>query len=153
MQPFLYKKLRKNPNIYAMISEHFDGEIIARLISYFSYNSLRGSSRRGGAKALLLAMRYFRAGSDIVLTPDGPKGPRYSVADGVIAIARKNRAKIVTFNYKPDRYWQLNSWDRFVIPKPFSKITFYSSEAFDISNFTDEEAKDYIKKRLMENAI
>lgn len=152
MQPFLYKKLRDR-DVYAMISEHSDGEIIAKLIEFFGFKSIRGSSRRGGAKALIGAIKKLKEGNDIAITPDGPKGPRFSVANGVVAIAKKNRVKIIIFNYKVDRYWRFNSWDKFIVPKPFSRIEFFASEPFSIEEFSDEEAKKYIKERLLENAI
>ena len=152
MQPFLYKKLR-DKKIYAMISVHSDGEAISKLIKFFKLNSIRGSSRKGGAKVLLLAIKKLREGFDIALTPDGPKGPRHSVADGIVAMAKKSNVKIVTFNYRADRYWQLGSWDRFIIPKPFSTIEFFASEPFSINHLSDEEAKIYIRERLLENAI
>ena len=98
-------------------------------------------------------LKKLREGFDIALTPDGPKGPRHSVADGIVAMAKKSNVKIVTFNYRADRYWQLGSWDRFIIPKPFSTIEFFASEPFSINHLSDEEAKIYIRERLLENAI
>ncbi len=152
MQPFLYKKVR-NKSVYAMISEHSDGEAISKLIKFFKFNSIRGSSRKGAVRVLLLAIKRLREGSDVALSPDGPKGPRHSVANGIVAMARKSNAKIVTFNYKPDKYWQFKSWDRFIIPKPFSTIEFFASEPFSINHLSDAEAKIYIRERLLKNAI
>lgn len=153
MQPFLYKKLRKKIKIYTIISEHFDGEIIATLAKLFGFGSIRGSSRKGGLKALIQSIGAINKGFDIALTPDGPKGPRFSVANGVVTIAKKSNSKIVTFSYKASSYWEINSWDRFMIPKPFSKLTFISSEPIDIINLDNESAKNYIQERLMQNAL
>ncbi len=153
MQPFLYKKLRDKRDIYAMISEHSDGEIIARLIGFFGFKSIRGSSKRGGTKALFNVFKKLKDAKDIAITPDGPKGPRFSIANGVVAIAKKNDTKIIIFNYKADKYWRFNSWDKFVVPKPFATIEFFASEPFSIAHLSDEEAKIYIKERLLENAI
>ncbi|WP_200762696.1 lysophospholipid acyltransferase family protein [Nitrosophilus alvini] len=150
MQPYLYKKVRKKPKIACMISEHFDGEIIAGIIRYFGFESIRGSSTRGSVKVLLKAIKKMREGYDIAITPDGPKGPRHSVADGIIAISKKADAYIVPFRYKASSYWQLKSWDRFIIPKPFSKLTFMASEPFKVTDMESKEAKEYIKKRLSE---
>lgn len=152
MQPFLYKKIRKKRDISVMISEHFDGEIISKLINLFKFNSIRGSSKRGGVKALAKALRAIKT-QDIAITPDGPRGPMHSVADGVVAISKKSKAKVVLFNIKVDRYWRLNSWDKFIIPKPFSNIEFFVSEPISLSELDSESAKNYIKERLLENAI
>jgi lysophospholipid acyltransferase (LPLAT)-like uncharacterized protein len=153
MQPFLYKKLRDKRDIYAIISEHSDGEIIARLIEFFGFKSIRGSSKRGGVKALFGAMKKLKEANDIAITPDGPRGPRFSIANGVVAIAKKSNTKIIIFNYKVDKYWQLKSWDKFIIPKPFSSIEFFASEPFLIEDLGEEEAKIHIKNKLLENAM
>ncbi len=150
MQPYLYKKVRGKHKIAVMISEHFDGEIIARIVKRFGIDSVRGSTKKGAAKVLLNAIRKMRDGYDIAITPDGPRGPRYSVAEGIVAISKKEDAYIVPFRYKASKYWQLNSWDRFIIPKPFSRLTFYVGEPFKIEEFDDKSTKEYIKKRMLQ---
>lgn len=150
MQPYLYKKVRKEHKIAVMISEHFDGEIIAKTVKRFKIDSIRGSTKKGAAKVLLNAIKRLREGFDIAITPDGPRGPRYSVADGIVAISKKENVFIVPFHYKASRFWQLNSWDRFIIPKPFSKLTFYIGEPFKVDKFNNEDAKEYIKKQMLQ---
>jgi lysophospholipid acyltransferase (LPLAT)-like uncharacterized protein len=83
------------------------------------------------------------------LTPDGPKGPRHEVHDGIVAMAQKTNTKILLVTIKPTKYWQLNSWDRFVIPKPFGTINFYLSELLDVSGVEPTEANALIQKGLM----
>jgi lysophospholipid acyltransferase (LPLAT)-like uncharacterized protein len=136
-----------------MISQSKDGEIISKIYSLFGVESIRGSSSKGGTKALISTIKEIKFGNDVALTPDGPRGPRFSVADGVIAIAQKSSAKIVVLNSKPTKYWQFKSWDKFILPKPFGKIDFYMSEPFDISNLGFEEARDFIKNKMLINAI
>lgn len=136
-----------------MISEHFDGEIISRLIGYFGLESIRGSSKKGAAKVLIAAIRKLKEGYDIAITPDGPRGPRHSVQNGIVAISRKTGASIVAFNCRPSSFWQLKSWDRFVIPKPFCTLVFRASAPFGLDGLSDEEAKELVKKRLLENAV
>lgn len=150
MQPFLYKRVRPSHKIAVMISEHFDGELIARTIEHFGFESIRGSSKKGGARVLISAIKRLKEGYDIAITPDGPRGPRYSVASGIIALSQKTGAKIVPFSYRADSYWQLGSWDRFVIPKPFSKLSFFVGEPFDVEGMSEKEAKAFIKERMLQ---
>ena len=148
MQPFLYRKLRADHKVAVMISDHRDGELIARVVRYFGIEAVRGSSRRGGVKALIAALKKLNNGYDIAITPDGPKGPRRSVAPGIVALAQRSGAMIYAFSYTPSRYWQLQSWDRFVIPKPFSRIDFYVSEPLKIDGIDDNEAKKLVRSLL-----
>lgn len=153
MQPFNYQKLKPKGKISAMISEHKDGEAITKTVEYLGIHSIRGSSTRGGTKALINAIKELKGGDDIAITPDGPRGPRHSVANGIVAISQKTNAKILTFNCKPTKYWQLNSWDKFIVPKPFGTLYFYVGEPFSIDNLELEEAKNLIKAKLQENAM
>lgn len=148
-----YMLYRGNKNIDSMISEHKDGELIARIVSLFGGGTIRGSSTRGGVKALIKSFKTLSKKRDLGIALDGPKGPRHSVADGVVLISQKKRVPIVTFNCKPTSYWQLNSWDKFVIPKPFCTLDFYVSAPFLLDDLTMQEAKEKIKERLMENAV
>ncbi|WP_428027148.1 lysophospholipid acyltransferase family protein [Arcobacter sp.] len=153
MQPFNYQKLKPKGKVSAMISEHKDGEAITKTVEYLGIYSIRGSSTRGGTKALIGAIKELKGGDDIAITPDGPKGPRFSVADGIVAIHKKTDAKILAFNCKASKYWQFNSWDKFVIPKPFGVIDFYISEPFSVSHLDMPEAKELIKEKLLINAM
>lgn len=153
MQPFNYHKFRPKGKVSALISEHKDGEAITKTVEYLGIHSIRGSSSKGGAKALLNAIREIREGHDIAITPDGPRGPRFSVADGIVAISQKTNTKIVALNSVATKYWQFNSWDKFVLPKPFGTITFYVSEPFSIEGLDMDSAKSLIKEKLLENCL
>ncbi|MES2522201.1 MAG: lysophospholipid acyltransferase family protein [Gemmatimonadota bacterium] len=111
-----------------MISEHRDGEIIARVLGLLGHSAVRGSSSRGGARALLEAARTLTAGTDIAITPDGPRGPRHSFAPGALMLAFRASAPVVAMAAHVDRAWRLRSWDGFEIPKPFARITVVYSE-------------------------
>jgi len=148
-QPFNYKHCRPNGTVKTMISKNKDGEIISKVYSLLGVQSIRGSSSKGAAKALISTIKEIKSGSDVALTPDGPRGPRFSVADGVVAIAQKSSSKVIVLNTKPSSYWQFNSWDKFVLPKPFGKIDFYMSEPYDINDLEFDEAKAFIKEKLM----
>ncbi len=151
LEPITYKKLRKNVKIKLMISDHFDGELLAKTMSFFGFGTIRGSSSKGGIKALRESFRKISEGYDIGITPDGPRGPKESVADGIVAMSQKKGLKIVALNYKTSSFWQLKSWDEFIIPKPFSKVDFYASEPFSIENKTMQEAKDIIREKINES--
>ena len=148
MQPFNYKRFKPKGTIKAIISEHRDGELISKLVNFLGIGSIKGSSTRGGAKALLGAIKSIKQGIDVAITPDGPKGPIYSIADGIVLIAQKTDAKVVCFRSLPSKYWELNSWDRFKIPKPFGVIKFFISEPFSLKGLSLEDAKDKIKMNM-----
>ncbi|MDP3466511.1 MAG: lysophospholipid acyltransferase family protein [Sulfuricurvum sp.] len=153
MQPYLYYQFRKVPKAKVLISEHFDGQIIARIMTFFKLGTIHGSTTRGGAKVLIQGLKSLSQGYDIGITPDGPKGPRYEVSDGIVVMAQKRQAKVIVFHCRPSRYWQLSSWDRFVIPKPFGQLDFYASEPIELEGLDMESAKALIKEKLMERAL
>jgi hypothetical protein len=153
MQPYLYKKFRSIPKAKVLISEHFDGKIIAKIIHFFGLGSIRGSTTRGGAKVLIQGLQALEKGYDIGITPDGPKGPRYSIGNGIVVMAQKRHAKVIVFHCRPSRFWQLSSWDKFMIPKPFGVLDFYASEPIDLVGLELEEAKAVLSQQLMEHAL
>lgn len=153
MQAYVYLRFRSHPKAKVLISEHFDGKIIAGVIRFFKIGTIHGSTTRGGAKVLIQGLKALSEGYDIGITPDGPKGPRYSVSDGVIIMAQKRHAKVVVFHCRPTRYWQLSSWDRFVVPKPFCTLDFYASEPIDLEGLEMEDARSVIKENLMKYAL
>ena len=153
LMPYLYYHFRAIPNANVLISDHFDGRIIAQVMRYFRLGTIHGSSNRKAAKVLITAMRTLKAGTDIGITPDGPRGPRYEVADGIVAMAQKTGAKVIVFNCVPKRCWRLRSWDRFVIPKPFGALDFYASEPIELDGLEHERAKAAVKAALMAHAL
>ena len=150
LEPITYKKLRKNVKIKLMISDHFDGELLAKTMSFFGFGTIRGSSSKGGIKALRESFKRISEGYDIGITPDGPRGPRESVADGIVAISQKKGLKIVALNYKASSFWQLKSWDHFIIPKPFSIVDLYATEPFSVDGKSMQDAKDIIRDKINE---
>lgn len=151
MIPFAYTKYRKNPHVKLLISEHFDGNIIAKTLGFFGFETIRGSSTRGGAKALIQSMKELKRGYDLGITPDGPKGPRHEVADGILVMAQKTKARIVLVEIKATKFWRLSSWDEFIIPKPFGTLRYYITDLLDINSMEMEEARAFIKKSLLEH--
>ena len=131
-----------------MISDHKDGEIIARVISFFGIGAIRGSSSKGAVKALAQSFRELKGGTDVIITPDGPRGPYHSVADGAVVIAQKQNAQIQILNYEASKFWQLKSWDKMIIPKPFSEISYTLSPPFSVTDMALEDARELIKKEM-----
>jgi len=150
MAPYAYLRYRK-PKIKVLISDHFDGALIANTMKYFGFETIRGSSNKNAARTLIQSIKELKNGYDLGITPDGPKGPRHEVADGIIVMAQKTKAKIMIVEIKPSSFWQLSSWDKFVIPKPFGTIDFYISDLIDISNLEFEQARDMIKEGLLKH--
>jgi len=152
MSPQAYRYLHKTQKASAMISHHFDGELIAKIYAKLGISSIRGSSRNGAKEVLLKAFRQIKEGTEILLTPDGPRGPRYHMHDGAVGIAFKSKCPVCVITFTCNRYWQLDSWDRFVIPKPFSTINFYVSPLY-LNDMTFEDAKIHLRNKMLENTI
>lgn len=113
----------RDRDIAVIISEHSDGEIIARIGKALRFRSVRGSTSRGAARALLGACREIESGHDLAVTVDGPRGPAGTVAPGAPVIAQRTGAAMVPVSAWASRAWRLKSWDRFMIPKPFARVT------------------------------
>jgi lysophospholipid acyltransferase (LPLAT)-like uncharacterized protein len=150
MCPYIYRKMRPMMQISVIVSEHMHGDIVIKVTKRFKVNFIRGSSRKGAVKALVQAISALKKGEDIGITPDGPIGPAYSVSDGVITLAFKCGVPVVALGYVLDSFWQLKSWDKAKIPKPFSTITYRVSEPLYIDALTKEEAKEKVKATLMQ---
>lgn len=153
MQPLNYRHFKKNGEIKVIVSEHKDGEIIRKVCEYLGVGGLSGSSSKGGAKALIGAIKALKNGIDVAITPDGPRGPIYSVADGIVILSQKTKTKIVVLSAIPKSYWQMSSWDKFIVPKPFGEIDFYASVPFDVEGLELEDAKKLISSKMMENQL
>jgi lysophospholipid acyltransferase (LPLAT)-like uncharacterized protein len=115
-----------------VVSEAREGQYLADLALALGYRAVRGSSTRGGARALLGAVRELREGRSVAFTPDGPRGPRRQLKPGVVAAAQRGGGTIVPIHAEADRAWRLHSWDGFVIPKPGAKVTVIYGRPFEI---------------------
>jgi len=120
--PVAYKKYFSSRSGAVLTSASKDGEIIAAVMAVFGIDSVRGSSSRKGASALLGLTDWIKRGHDVVITPDGPRGPCYRLAPGLIKLAQVTGAGIVPMRVEAASVWRFNSWDRFQVPKPFSRI-------------------------------
>lgn len=138
---------RRGEGITVMISEHRDGEIIARLVESWGYRTVRGSTSRGAGRALLGMVRELEAGKEFAITPDGPRGPAGSVQPGVLLASQRAGAPIVTMRSDVSRAWRLRSWDQFLIPKPFATVRITYGDPF-VAADTDEAAAAEVARRL-----
>ena len=109
-------------DVAIMVSSSFDGELIARVVNRLGFRAIRGSSTRGAVRALLGMHEQAAQGAYTVFTADGPKGPRFVAKPGPLLLARSTQQPIYCFHLAPRRAWQLNTWDRMLIPKPFTKV-------------------------------
>ncbi len=100
-----------------------DGALLSAFMANFGMQAVRGSSSRGGVKALMLLRAQLRGGVDVAITPDGPRGPVYEASPGLLRLAIKTGFPVMAIRVDYERYWEIKSWDRFRIPKPFSRVT------------------------------
>jgi lysophospholipid acyltransferase (LPLAT)-like uncharacterized protein len=112
----------RDQGVKVLISEHRDGELIARIATGLGLDTIRGSTTRGAARALLAMATALTSGAEIAVTPDGPKGPARSFAPGTVIAAQRAAAPIVAIGVAASRAWRLRSWDSFMIPKPFARV-------------------------------
>lgn len=138
--PLLWQ--HRGENIAIVISEHRDGEIIAGIAESLGYATVRGSSSRGGSRALIGLMREIEAGRDGAITPDGPRGPARVFAPGAAIASQRTGACIVPIRARVSRAWRLKSWDRFLIPKPFARVDVHYGELTVVEAPSPREAAD-----------
>jgi len=138
---------RRNEGITAMISEHRDGEIIARLVESWGYRTVRGSSSRGAGRALLGMVRELQAGREFAITPDGPRGPAGVAQPGVLLASERAQAAIVPMRSEVTRAWRLGGWDRFMVPKPFARVRITYGDPW-VASGTDDAAAAELTRRM-----
>ena len=140
MMPFAYPGQR----VVILISQHRDGEYISRIARALGFQVIRGSATRGGVRALRQIIRALKEGLNLVITPDGPKGPPAKVKSGVIEIARLTGAPIVPVSFSAVRRRFLKSWDAFLLPLPFSRAVYIWGEPIYVEPMaTKEEVAKY----------
>ena len=147
--PVLPRRYRKW--LAVLISASRDGEYISTLVKCFGINSVRGSSSRGGARAMLEMRHAMAEGLSPLLTVDGPRGPRYTVHPGAVALARDGRAPLVPVLFNAKHYWQLHSWDQMQIPWPFTRMTMIVGKPLELpSDLSIEVGCEKLRQALAE---
>jgi lysophospholipid acyltransferase (LPLAT)-like uncharacterized protein len=137
--PFVLRRFFPQRHGAALISASRDGDLIADVVQRFGYDVIRGSSSRLGASALLQITGVLMSGSDVVITPDGPRGPAYELGPGIIFLAQKSGAAVVPMNLEYSHCWRLGSWDRFIVPRPFAKVRVLISRPYRVTATTTPE--------------
>lgn len=150
MLPLLYH--HRNEGVSILISEHGDGEIIARIALRLGFRTVRGSTSRGAARALLGMVRVLEEGNDLAITPDGPRGPAKTYAPGPLVVAQRSGRPIIPTVAVASSGWRLKSWDSFLIPRPFARITIGYGEPVFI-DAADARAATESADRLREAMI
>ena len=129
-----------------LISRSFDGELITRILRQFGYDAVRGSSSRGGSEGLLGLKNVLATGKTAIFTADGPRGPIYQTKMGPVRLAHLSGAPIGVFHLEPEHAWVMKSWDRFLIPKPFTRIAVSWAQWVQVPE--DLAADQYEAKRV-----
>jgi len=120
--PVVLRRFFQERHGAALISASRDGDLLADAVQRFGYDVVRGSSSRLGASAIRQLTEVLASGGDVVITPDGPLGPAYELGPGIIFLAQKTGAPVVPLNMEYSSCWRMKSWDRFIVPRPFSKV-------------------------------
>jgi lysophospholipid acyltransferase (LPLAT)-like uncharacterized protein len=153
---FLATYFWRKRGIVVMTSKSFDGEYIARFIQRFGYGAIRGSSSRGGSRALVEMIKAMRDRLPMAFTIDGPRGPKYEAKLGPVILAKKTGNPIIPFIVEPKKFWQARSWDKMHVPKPFTKAMTIIGEPIYVAADASEaevEAKLAELQRVLDDLV
>jgi hypothetical protein len=140
----------KRRGIVVITSENFDGEWIAGIIERFGYGTARGSTSRGGVKALVQMKHEMEAGKPTGFTIDGPRGPARVAQPGAVWLSKATGNPVLPFHLEANRHWTINSWDRTQIPKPFATVALVVGEPFVVPAGADENQLEAARCHLEE---
>lgn len=143
-----YRDLGTGRSMQIIISAHGDGRIIAGAMEALGLEVITGSSSKGGARALAQMIRAARDGSDLCVTPDGPRGPAEQVKRGIIDLAMHSGLPIVPLSYRAGSFWRVRSWDRMIIPKPFSTAQFWVGAPIRVAKNASLGEREVLAKEL-----
>jgi len=136
------------PGLAALVSASKDGAFLTAILERFGVQPVRGSSSRRGAQALLELATWAERGYDLAITPDGPRGPRYVVQDGTMALAQITGLPVVPASFRLEWKIQLKSWDRFQIPVPFSRCEIYVGKMLTVPRDISDEEREKLRRLL-----
>ena len=147
VMPYMFEKFFPERLGAALASSSKDGEIISAVMKRFGIRPIRGSSSRRGAAALVEMRRALQAGYIMAITPDGPRGPRYHINPGIIKLAQVSGGFILPVHVTLSNFWQLKSWDGFMLPKPFSAVDITFAPLHSVA--PTETAEAFEQQRLL----
>lgn len=137
----------RNQKIVPMISRHADGEMITRVVKKLGYGAVRGSSKKGGREAFHELLHHLQAGGIGAMLPDGPTGPRHHFKPGTLLLASRAGCPLIPITFAARSCWRFPSWDRFVIPKPFSRcVLVYGDPILVPDDLPEDEIEPWRKK-------
>ncbi|MEO6871022.1 MAG: lysophospholipid acyltransferase family protein [Chthoniobacterales bacterium] len=148
--PFVIKRYLPGRRGAALISPSGDGELLAQLVERFDFEVVRGSSSRKGASAIRQLAEVIANGKDVVMTPDGPRGPAYQLGQGIIFLSQQTGAEVVPINMEYSSCWRVKSWDRFILPKPFSKVRVIFGQPHRVASTASESEFESERVRLQD---
>jgi len=140
--------IHRRQNIVPMISQHADGEMIARIVRKLGYGAVRGSSTRGGKEAFHEMLRHLKSGGMAAMIPDGPKGPRLHFKPGTLYLAQQSECYLVPVTFASRPCWRFKSWDRFVVPKPFARCVVCYGDPIQIPRTLSQEEMESWRQKL-----
>ncbi|MGJ8695112.1 MAG: lysophospholipid acyltransferase family protein [Verrucomicrobiaceae bacterium] len=146
--PWTTRFRKRCRNSVVLSSASKDGAAIEAAVGVFGVGAVRGSSSRRGAAALIALKRAAKEGKDLIVTPDGPRGPCYSMQPGVIKLAQTTGLKILPISVIVDDFWRLETWDRFIVPKPFSRLRITLGTPYEVSRKLDQAGFDAARVEL-----
>ena len=152
MMPLVLKRFFPHRQGAALISASRDGGWIAALVQRIGFDVVRGSSSRQGAIAMLQLSDVLAGGRDVVITPDGPRGPVYVLGPGIVLLAQKSGAAVFPLNLEYSSCWRVKSWDRFILPRPFSKARVILGPPHQVAATSSEQEFEMERLRL-QNAM
>jgi len=136
--------------IVVITSENFDGEWIARIIERFGFGTARGSSSRGGLKAMLQLVRDMERGKPAGFTLDGPRGPARAAQPGAIWLAQRTGNPVLPFHLEASSHWTMKSWDRTQVPKPFSTVALVVGDPIEVPRDAGDEQLESVRMELQQ---
>ena len=148
--PLVLRRFFPNRRGAALISASRDGDLLTDAIRRFGYDVIRGSSSRLGARAIFQLTEVLASGRDVVITPDGPLGPVYDLGPGIVFLAQKSGAPVLPMNLEYSHCWRLGSWDRFIIPRPFSKVRVLISPPLRVEPSSTPDEFETERRRLQD---
>ena len=153
VMPFILRRFTPNRRGAALISASHDGDLLTDAIRRFKFDVVRGSSSRMGASALMQLSAVLSSGGDVVITPDGPRGPVYELGPGLVFLAQKTGAEVLPMNLEYSSCWRLKNWDRFIIPRPFSTVRVTFAEPVRIPETVNPQEFEAERVRLQERMM
>jgi lysophospholipid acyltransferase (LPLAT)-like uncharacterized protein len=150
MLPLAFDRCFPSRQSVGLISASRDGDLVSILIERSGYGTIRGSTSRKGVIALRQLVDALASGMNVLITPDGPRGPVYTASQGVVFVAQKSGAAVIPMHMEYSSAWRLKSWDRFFVPRPFSKVRIILGAPVVVKRTTGAEQFEAERRRVQD---